>query len=119
MDLRQTLRPIARATAIVMLSGSAGVMLTLMLFTAVATDPFPFQHHPFSETSATALAAEPTPAYVSELAPALALAPRTPAALPASGAGDGPRGAAVNIIGLGLALCGAALVRAALVFRAT
>ena len=119
MDLRQTLRLIPRGTAIAMFSGGAGVILTLALLTAAALDPFPIQHKPFSETSATALAVEPAPAHVSELAPALALPPRAPATLPASGAGDGSRGVEVNIIGLVLALFGAALVRTSLAFHAT
>ena len=118
MDLRQTLRLIARRTAIVISSGSGVIVLTLVLLAAAAIDPL-FQHAALSETSATALAEEPAPAYVSELAPALALPPHAPEALPASGAGNGSRGAEVNIVGVVLALLGAALVRGSLALRAT
>lgn len=118
MGLRQTLRLIARRTALAISSGSAVIVLTLVLLTAAAIDPL-FQHAALSETSATALAAEPAPAYVSELAPALALPPRAPEALPASGAGNRSQGAEVNIVGVVLALLGAALVRGSLALRAT
>ncbi|MCI0850055.1 MAG: hypothetical protein J4N26_03750 [Chloroflexi bacterium] len=114
MGLRQTLRLIARRTALAISSGSAVIVLTLVLLTAAAIDPL-FQHAALSETNATALAAEPAPAYVSELA----LPPRAPEALPASGAGNGSLGAEVNIVGVVLALLGAALVRGSLALRAT
>ena len=116
MDLRQTLRLIPRGTAIAMFSGGAGVILTLALLTAAALDPFPIQHKPFSETSATALAVEPAPAYVSELAPAVMLAPE-PAALPVSGVSADAGTPWQKATGLALALLGGLFIYAARAVR--
>jgi len=59
----------------------------------------------------------PTATYVSELAPAVMISPREPAALPASGVGVGPAAAWPKAIGLGLALLGGLLVHTALTLQ--
>ena len=73
---------------------------------------------PVSETSSIAASAQPTPTYVSELAPAVMVAPREPATLPASGA-TGPNGGTPlpKAAGLGLALLGSLFIYEALTLR--
>jgi hypothetical protein len=59
----------------------------------------------------------PTATYVSELAPAVMVPPRQPAALPASGAGASAATGWPKAAGLGLALLGVLFVHAALSLR--
>ena len=63
--------------------------------------------------------AEPTPTYVSELAPAVTLAPRPAAALPAAGAERGGSALWPKLAGLALALMGGLFIYTALAFRAS
>ncbi|MCH8813608.1 MAG: hypothetical protein IH957_00715 [Chloroflexi bacterium] len=72
---------------------------------------------PMSETSSSMAAPQPTPTYVSELAPAVAIAPREPATLPATGVASGGVGPWPKLSGLALAFLGAFSIYAALVLR--
>ena len=98
---------VRRSLWVTLLLGIAGGALALQL---------PRAGPAMSETSSRALAAQPTPTYVSELAPAVSIAPREAAALPATGAVAGVRSAlpVTKIAGLALALAGLALVHAGL-----
>ena len=72
---------------------------------------------PVSEASSVAAAPRPTPTYVSELAPAVVLAPSEPEGLPQTGAAAGAATLWPKASGLGLALLGALLVYGALTLR--
>ena len=72
---------------------------------------------PVSEASSVAAAPEPTPTYVSELAPAVVLAPDEPEELPPAGAAAGAASLWPKAVGAGLALFGALLVYGALTLR--
>jgi hypothetical protein len=68
------------------------------------------------ETAPTTLAARPTPTYVSELAPAVSVAPRPAASLPATGGAVDVRDAVptAKIAGLALALVGLVMIHVGL-----
>lgn len=76
-------------------------------------------HVSLSHAEEVALAPTPTPAYISNLAPAAVRAPIEPAALPSSGAGFTPRTVWPTAAGVGLAMLGALMVYASLAFRPT
>ncbi|MEX1255006.1 MAG: hypothetical protein WEE64_11775 [Dehalococcoidia bacterium] len=94
------------------------IFVTLLLGIALGALTFwlPAARPAMSETPSAALAAQPTPTYISELAPAVSIAPRPAAALPATGGVDGIRGVVPTskIAGLALALAGLALIHAGL-----
>ena len=69
-----------------------------------------------SSTSSALAAPEPTPTYVSELGPAVTLPPNAPE-LPLAGAGFVAHAALPKALGLGVALLGALMMRAALAVR--
>ncbi len=70
-----------------------------------------------SETSSVAAAPKPTPTYVSELAPAVVLAPGELEGLPAAGAAAATPSPWPKASGAGLALLGVFLVYGALTLR--
>ncbi len=73
---------------------------------------------PTSEASSVAVAQQPTPTYVSELAPAVMQPPRESVALPASGAGAaGEAMPWARLGGVALALAGCAMVWGGLAMR--
>lgn len=98
---------VSRSLLITLLLGIAGGALALWL---------PAAGPAMSETSSTAVAAPPTPTYVSELAPVVSIAPRQAASLPATGGVVGLRSAlpVAKIAGLALALAGLLLIHAGL-----
>ena len=98
---------VRRSLVVSLLLGIAGGALALWL---------PAAGPAMSETSSPALAAQPTPTYVSELAPAVSIAPRQAASLPATGGVTGLGNAlpVAKIAGLALALAGLVLIHAGL-----
>ena len=71
-----------------------------------------------SETAAVAAPPQPSATYVSELGPASVQPPRRAPALPASGSGVDLAGLPwPKVAGLGLAICGALMIHAALAMR--
>ncbi len=95
----------------------AGSLLTILLAAAAFGNADPGNTYA-SATSSVFAEPGPTPTYISELAPAVAIAPRQPAALPRSGVGVDP------IVpwwptatGVALALLGCVLIYTALAQR--
>lgn len=70
--------------------------------------------HRLSQTSAVSAAPQPTPTYVSELAPAVAVRPERPAVLPDTGTSSLSLPPWPGVAGIGLALAGALLIHASL-----
>lgn len=93
----------------------AGLLLAVLLLVAGA-GLLVLGADQVSETSSVAAAPKPTPTYVSELAPAVVLAPGEPEGLPPAGAAAAlspwPKAS-----GVGLALLGVLLVYGALALR--
>lgn len=94
----------------------AGLLLTVLLLVSGVGLPV-LGAHQVSETSSVAAAPKPTPTYVSELAPAVVLAPGEPEGLPPAGAAVGAASPWPRASGLGLALLGVLLVYGALTLR--
>ncbi|MCH8993805.1 MAG: hypothetical protein IH959_02425 [Chloroflexi bacterium] len=94
----------------------AGLLLAVLLLVAGA-GLLVLGADQVSETSSVAAAPKPTPTYVSELAPAVVLAPGEPEGLPQTGAAAGAATLWPKASGLGLALLGALLAYGALTLR--
>lgn len=94
----------------------AGPLLTIVLAAAAFGNADPGSTYA-SATSSVFAEPGPTPTFVSELAPAVAIAPRQPAALPRSGVGAGPIVPWPTATGAALALLGCALIYTALALR--
>ena len=92
-------------------------LLLAVLLVATGLGLFGPSSDAVSQTSAIAAAPQPTPTYISELAPAVMQPPREPAGLPSTGAGVPQAVPWPKVAGLGLALLGALLVHAALTLR--
>ena len=90
--------------ALVLVLGFAGRQIDLFEPAAAAS---------FGETSAIAAAPEGTPTYVSEIGTAIAVPPRAPASLPASGSGGASSSPLPLLAGLLLAAGGIALIQTA------